>query len=207
MRRALLASRAMTRHTLRSLFLLALYFTAAGPLAAHADSHEGADDAPVGSIEFVGRNSVAAANGHFGEWRLAEVSIDRASLGTSFAVVEIDVASVDTGVGMRDDHLRTGDFFEVEKFPTATVRVHDVRRNGESEDGHPSYDALFDIRIRDVERSLQGSFELVDDSRVEGSLTLDRTEFGVGKPRKRWNPFSIHDEVEVRFSAPLPPGS
>jgi len=34
----------------------------------------------------------------------------------------IDVASVDTNQETRDNHLRTGDFFLVEEFPTATFR-------------------------------------------------------------------------------------
>lgn len=32
--------------------------------------------------------------------------------------VVIDAASIDTGVGMRDDHLRSGDFLDVGRFPT-----------------------------------------------------------------------------------------
>ena len=34
--------------------------------------------------------------------------------------VEIDTASVDTGHAERDKHLRSGDFLDVKKFPTAT---------------------------------------------------------------------------------------
>ena len=59
-------------------------------------------------------------------------------------------------------------------------------------------------RIRDVERRLPGTFELIDESRIEGTLSLDRTEFGVGSPRSRWNPLSVHDQVVVDYSASLP---
>jgi polyisoprenoid-binding protein YceI len=35
----------------------------------------------------------------------------------------IDAASIDTGNKKRDEHLRTADFFEVEKYPTITFTV------------------------------------------------------------------------------------
>jgi polyisoprenoid-binding protein YceI len=42
----------------------------------------------------------------------------------------IDLNSVETRDVTRDDHLRSADFFEVEKFPTMTYRSTSVRPNG-----------------------------------------------------------------------------
>jgi polyisoprenoid-binding protein YceI len=36
--------------------------------------------------------------------------------------VEIDVASVNTGIKARDEHLLTGDFFDQPKYPTITFK-------------------------------------------------------------------------------------
>lgn len=36
--------------------------------------------------------------------------------------VDIDVASIDTQVEMRDNHLKSADFFDVEKYPTMTFK-------------------------------------------------------------------------------------
>jgi polyisoprenoid-binding protein YceI len=44
--------------------------------------------------------------------------------------VTIDVASVDSGDGTRDDHLRSADMFDVARYPTATFRSTDVRWDG-----------------------------------------------------------------------------
>ena len=161
-------------------------------------------EAPPGSIRFIGRNSLGKANGEFGAWRFTAVQIDRASPGTSVVELEVDVTSIDTGIGLRDSHLRSPDFFDVEKYPVASVRVHHASAAGQSERGHPRYTARFDLRIRDVEKTVEASFERIDDSRVEGSLTINRIDFGVGKPRSRWNPFSVHEEVVIRFTARLP---
>jgi polyisoprenoid-binding protein YceI len=36
--------------------------------------------------------------------------------------VEIDAASIDTGIAKRDDHLRSADFFDVAEYPTIAFR-------------------------------------------------------------------------------------
>jgi len=41
--------------------------------------------------------------------------------------VAIDVGSIDTGVDKRDDHLRSGDFFDVAQFPQMTFESRRFR--------------------------------------------------------------------------------
>ena len=52
-------------------------------------------------------------------------------LGSSVTAT-IDLASIDTGHAMRDNHLRTADYLEVEKYPTMSYRSTGIRR---SDDG------------------------------------------------------------------------
>jgi polyisoprenoid-binding protein YceI len=46
----------------------------------------------------------------------------------SSATVTIDLASVDTGHEVRDNHLRSSDFFDVEKYPTMSYRSTGISR-------------------------------------------------------------------------------
>lgn len=178
-----------------------------------------AADAPPGTIRFVGRNLIAAARGVFHRWRIREHRLDPARLEQAFAVVEVDLASVDTDNERRDTHLRSPDFFGVETHPTATVRVHSARRAGTSSEGHPLYEASFDIDLHDVKKTLPGEIELVSGTAAgtgaepdaaelvfEGRLTIDRTEFDIGPSPSRWNPLAIGREIPVSFRVAFPIG-
>ena len=88
-------------------------------------------DAAHTSVEFVGRHlMITKVCGRFsggrGQITIAEDPTD------SHVEVEIDVASVSTGNDDRDAHLKSGDFFDVEHYPTitfASTAVKSLRDN------------------------------------------------------------------------------
>ena len=49
----------------------------------------------------------------------------------SKVTAEIDLSSIDTNNGQRDDHIRSADFFEVEKYPTMTYTSTSVVADGD----------------------------------------------------------------------------
>lgn len=49
----------------------------------------------------------------------------------SSVTAEIDLASIDTNNAQRDEHIRSADFFEVEKFPTMTYRSTSLEADGD----------------------------------------------------------------------------
>lgn len=51
------------------------------------------------------------------------LQLDEKDVSKSKLAVSVDVASVNTNVKDRDDHLRSADFFEVEKFPKMTFNA------------------------------------------------------------------------------------
>jgi polyisoprenoid-binding protein YceI len=63
-----------------------------------------------------------------GNLELDEEHPEASSLG-----VTIDVASINTGDAGRDGHLKSGDFFETDKYPTATFKSTKVEKIGEDE--------------------------------------------------------------------------
>ncbi len=63
----------------------------------------------------------AKVKGSFGEWE-GTFTFDPENPENSSVTAQIKVDSIDTGVGQRDDHLRSADFFNVEEFPTMTFQ-------------------------------------------------------------------------------------
>ena len=63
--------------------------------------------------------------------------------------VEIGVASVNTGTPDRDAHLRSPDFFEVDRFPKMSYRSRKVEQISEDE-----FRMVGDLRLRDQTREV-----------------------------------------------------
>ncbi|MEX2405997.1 MAG: YceI family protein, partial [Actinomycetota bacterium] len=70
-------------------------------------------------------------------------------LEDSSVEVDIDAASVETKTDMRDNHLRSGDFFDVERFPKITFRSREVRPTGGN-----TFQLVGDLTIRDITREV-----------------------------------------------------
>lgn len=99
--------------------------------------------------------------GHFSKLD-GTVELDRESPQESLVQVSIDAASIDTGVEDRDNHLRSGDFFDVETYPGITFRSTSV--SGDlTEDAE--LEVKGDLTIGDVTR------EVTLDARFEGTGT------------------------------------
>jgi polyisoprenoid-binding protein YceI len=67
----------------------------------------------------------------------------------------IDVSSVDSGDPKRDEHLRSPDFFHVERFPTVTFRSTKVEDHGDGE-----FTLEGDLTVKDTTRpvTLKGEY-------------------------------------------------
>jgi polyisoprenoid-binding protein YceI len=101
-------------------------------------------DATHSTVEFVARYMmVSKVRGRFTEFsgtiEVAETPED------SSLQVEIKAASVQSNVEKRDQHLTSGDFLEVEKYPVLTFTSTAVRRTGDA-----GFELDGDLTIKDL---------------------------------------------------------
>src|SRR4051794_12211136 len=73
---------------------------------------------------------ISKVRGHFNQWG-GTFDYDEADPTRSKLSVRIDAASIDTRDEKRDAHLRSPDFFDVEKFPALTFESNKVERDGD----------------------------------------------------------------------------
>jgi polyisoprenoid-binding protein YceI len=116
----------------------------------------------------------------------ATLHLDEADPENSWAEAKIAVASVDTNVEIRDNDLRSDNFFSADRFPYITFRSTKVERLDEER-----FRLTGDLTIRDVTKEvvLDGEYEGQIDSpygdRRAGftaTTEINRSDFGM-----RWN--------------------
>lgn len=85
---------------------------------------------PVHSqVSFTVRHIVSRVPGRFGSFS-GEITVDKENPAGSKVTAEIEAGSIDTGNPKRDGHLKSPDFFEVEKFPKITFVSKSVASTG-----------------------------------------------------------------------------
>ncbi|HMV78146.1 MAG TPA: YceI family protein [Leptospiraceae bacterium] len=112
--------------------------------------------------------------------------------------VEIDIASIDTGNGKRDDHLRNEDFFDAPKYPKAIMEILSVEINGTALKGKGK------LTIKGITKDIEFAAVLAKNGETEtytGSLKLNRQEYGITYSSMM---AGIKDIVTVDFTVTIP---
>lgn len=175
--------------------------------AAKAEENASGADAPPGSITFVGKNMFFTANGTFRRWRITKAELDLTALEKSQVTIEVDMTSIDTQIEKRDKHLRTDEFFDVKKYPVATLRIYDIAEVKRSAFGLLTCRAKLDWDMRGVQKTYEEfTFEVVSENplRVRGEFEVNRMDFHIGVPYRKLNPLSIKEAIPIKFDATLP---
>ena len=98
--------------------------------------------------------------------------------GAVFGRLDVRAASLRTGIGKRDEHLRSPDFFDAEQHPEISAVVTDVTPTGDR-----SADLRAELTVRGNTRPvpLSATVEHAGDGtvRISAQTTVDRTAFGV----------------------------
>lgn len=118
----------------------------------------------------------------------------------SEASFSIQATSINTGIPDRDQHLRSADFFEVEKYPTITFTSKAIKR---IDDSH--YEAKGIFSMHGVSKEITLPFEITGyDGKsigVQIRTKLNRIDYGVGSNFKHTTtPNFLAKEIEVEIN-------
>ncbi|HZC26520.1 MAG TPA: YceI family protein [Actinopolymorphaceae bacterium] len=103
---------------------------------------------------------VSTVRGKFDDYAATLEVDDENDPRTARLDVVVKTASIDTGAGDRDNHLRSDDFFNAEQYPEMRFRSTSLERRGPNQ-----YRVLGDLTIRDV------TSPITLDAEVEGPIT------------------------------------
>lgn len=164
-------------------------------------------DVKHSDVSFKIRHLMSPVRGRFGAFE-ATVVRDDANPAASSVTFKIDAASIDTGVADRDKHLRSDDFFAVDKHPQITFQSKAVEKVA-----NDKYKVTGDLTMRGVTKVITLDVNLDGEMKDPGgvqrvgfstSTTLNRKEFGIN-----WNRaldaggFLLADEVLAEISLEL----
>lgn len=150
------------------------------------------------------RHLLSKVRGHFAEFT-GTVEFDEANPTRSSVALEVLTTSISTNQADRDAHLRSDDFFAVERFPKMTFVSRTVSARGAN-----AFDVVGDLTIRDVTKAITLPVSYLGKAKdpwgneklaFEAEITLNRKDFGL-----TWNAaletggFLVGDEVKVSLT-------
>ena len=161
------------------------------PNLSHAQAPVFAVTPGESNVRFFVKSSVTI-DGKFDKWN-ATLDFPSADVTSGVLHIQIDAATVDTGSGMKNNKLKSKEFFDVANYPTITFRSTKIVPTGP----HTfEIDGKFTIRgnSRTETLKLTTPVQEAGEDTIRGVLEFDRKQYGMNKGI----PFvKIEDQVRV----------
>lgn len=150
------------------------------------------------------RHLITKVRGRFSDFD-GTIAFDESQPEQSSVTFTVQTASIDTSTPDRDAHLRSEDFFAVERFPTLTFASTKITARGSE-----SFDVEGDLTIRDVTKRITVPVAYLGKAKdpwgneklaFEAEITINRKDYGL-----LWNAaletggFLVGDDVKINVS-------
>ena len=145
---------------------------------------------------------VSTVRGDFGTYS-GSVNFDELNPANSSVEAEVEIASINTRDANRDNHLRSADFFDAEKYPKATFKSTSVEKSGDD------YKVTGDLTLHGVTKPV--TFTVENSGVIKDPYGLQRTGFSAKAKINRkdygltWNNLLetggavVSDEVKIEL--------
>ena len=130
------------------------------------------------------------------------INNDEQDITKSSVSVVIKTTSVNTGIERRDAHLRTADFFDVEKFPEITFKSERIEKKGKQLIAHGP------LTMHGVTKQIALPFTVTGTSKsptnnkfsvgYSAKTVLNRRDFGINYSRQD-NPTFVGDNITIEI--------
>jgi len=179
--------------------ILALFALVAAAASLSAETYT--IDSVHSSVGFTIRHLVSNFSSSFTKVS-GMIAYDPAAVEKSSVEATIDIGSIATANEKRDNHLKSPDFFDVAKFPTASFKSKAWKKTGEN-----TFDVTGDLTIKDVTKEVVLKTTLIGTGPGMGgatltgwsaTTTLKKADFGLAGPAMLGA--VLGDEVAVAIS-------
>jgi polyisoprenoid-binding protein YceI len=153
------------------------------------------------TIAFKVRHLLGTAKGKFTKFS-GTIDVDREQPEKSSVTASIQAASIDTAIAKRDEHLRSEEFFNVQKFSEITFKSRQVKRTGST-----AAEITGDLTMHGVTREITLHVQLLGTPESAGknqttrwrvtTAPIKRSQFGLAWSKSVEAVSMIGDEVAV----------
>jgi len=151
----------------------------AAALAGFATAAEMKVAPTTSKIEFIGTKTGGKHTGGFKDFT-GTVAMPGADLAGATITIEITTNSIYTDTGKLTNHLKSGDFFDVNKHPKATFKSTAIKAapgaNG------ATHEITGDLTMHGVTKSITFPVKAAADDKgvtIDGTLTIKKEDFGM----------------------------
>lgn len=129
------------------------------------------------SITYQIKNLGFNTSGTFGGLK-AEITFDKDHLDASSITAAVDTKTVNSGSDMRDNHLKSADFFDVDHYPAISIKSVSFKQKGGNK-----FTGMFDLTIKNITKQIEVPFTYTDNGATaafSGSFKINRLDYGIG---------------------------
>jgi polyisoprenoid-binding protein YceI len=192
---------------LASAALIAVAVLAFPALAAAQATTWNIDPAHTHSSFTIRHLVISNVRGEFGK-TTGTIVLDEKDLSRSSVEAAVDTSTIDTRVADRDTHLKSPDFFDVQKYPAMTFKSTKVEKAGKGK-----LKVTGNLTIKDVTRpvvlNVDGPTAEIKDPwgktrrGLSATTTINRKDFGLNWSKMVEAGPVVGDEVKIEIEAEL----
>lgn len=145
------------------------------------------------TVNFTVRNAGVEVEGTL-KIKNANIRFDPDNLYQGSIQVSADPSSIETGIGIRDKHLRRSDYFDTNTYPEIRLQSKGFRRIGKN-----AFAGKFDLTIKATTKEITIYFtrkQKNDTTCYEGAFEIKRLDFNIGDES-----LTLDETVRVSVSA------
>jgi polyisoprenoid-binding protein YceI len=106
-------------------------------------------------------------------------------------------ATIETGIGLRDKHLKRSDYFDIDKHPLIQLQSISIKPKAKN-----NYEGTFTLTVKGISKTVMIPFSIVNNgnsNQLEGEFTINRLRFGIGEKSS-----ILSDEVKIKVTGSFP---
>jgi polyisoprenoid-binding protein YceI len=129
--------------------------------------------------------------------RNVEMKFDPENLLASFIHASADPSSIETGIEIRDKHLKRSDYFHATKYPEISIRSKSFKKTGRHK-----FTGQFDLTIKGITKTVVIPFTMKKENgkmKYEAIFEINRLEYGIGEPS-----ITVDEKVRVTVTVHEP---